>query len=66
MNRNLAQLKIDFLRIYSNLPLGLRDQIIYVVKGKGPVTWVVVYLEVDNDSPYSAEILQGLADLKII
>jgi hypothetical protein len=55
-----------FLRVYSNLPLNLRDEIVAVLPGKGPLTWNVAYSEVSNNTPLGEEILATLDELKII
>ena len=54
-----------FLKIYANLPLGLRDEIV-VSLDKEPLTWNSAYIEVVNDTPKSKEILQKLVEMKII
>lgn len=54
-----------FLKIYSNLPLGVREEIICVIEDK-PITWNVAYLEVKNETELSKEILLKLEELKII
>jgi len=59
------ELKTRFYKVYSNLPLGVRDEVILVV-GDEPITWRVAKLEIDNDTPVSKEILEKLANLKII
>ena len=58
--------KQKFLRVYSNLPLGLRKEIILVLEGKGPITWEVAYLEVENDTPLAGIILEKLENLGFI
>ena len=63
-----------FLRIYANLPLGVRKEIILALEEKGeggviikqPITWEVAYLEVKNNTPKSEKILEKLEELKII
>jgi hypothetical protein len=58
-----------FLKIYANLPLKLRDEIILVLEVAGkdqPVTWNAAYLEVKNNTETGKMILQKLSDLKII
>ena len=38
-----------FLRIYANLPLGARNEVIAALDDpEGPVTWEVAYLEIKN------------------
>ena len=58
--------KETFLKIYANLPLSVRNEIIYVLKDKGPISWNVAYLEIKNNTKLGEEILQKLEDLKII
>lgn len=41
-----AGMKEKFIKIYTNLPLGLRGDIILVLPDLGPITWNVAYLEV--------------------
>ena len=64
-NEIIMELKTRFYKVYSNLPLGVRDEVILVV-GNEPITWRVAKLEIDNDTPVSKEILEKLANLKII
>jgi len=58
--------KEKFLKIYADLPLGLRDEIILVLPEHGPITWNVAFLEVEQDTALSAEILKKLNELEII
>lgn len=55
-----------FLKIYANLPLGLREDIVLVLDERGPLTWNAAYLEVSNNTQLSDIILEKLSDLKII
>lgn len=59
-------LKERFLKIYADLPINLRGEIILVLLGKGPITWNIAYLEVKGDTNLSKEILEKLAALNII
>jgi hypothetical protein len=54
-----------FLRSYSNIPLGLRSDIIAIVDPEGPVSWMVAYLEIKNKTPKGDEILDKLWETKI-
>lgn len=54
-----------FLKVYSNLPINLRKEIILVIEDK-PITWDVAYLEVKNNTALGEKILNKLAELKII
>lgn len=56
----------DFLRIYANLPLGLRKEIICVLDEWGPMTWNVAHLEIEQKTKVSWEILNYLKKLEII
>lgn len=58
--------KTRFLEVYANLPINLRDEIVLVLKDKGPITWNVAYFEVKNDTKLGEEILSKLDELKII
>ena len=54
-----------FLKIYSNIPLNLRKEIILVLD-KEPLTWSVAYVEVFNSTGKSERILKKLDEMKII
>ncbi len=60
------ELKHKFYKVFANLPLNLREEVILVIQGKGPITWQVAFLEVDNDTKLGRLILEKLSDLKII
>lgn len=61
----MDNLRENFLKIYANIPLGLRDDIILVFEDK-PLTWSVIYLEVKANTDVSVQILKELKDLKLI
>lgn len=58
--------KEKFYKVYANLPINLRDEIVLVVPSKGPITWHVAFLEIDGNTPLGEEILKKLSELKII
>lgn len=58
--------KADFIRVYANLPIGLRSDIIIVTENEGPITWNAAYVEVENDTDLGKEILARLSDMEII
>lgn len=60
-----VELRERFLKIYSNLPLGIRREIVLVVDGE-PITWNVAYVEVFNDTKKANAILKKLKGLDII
>ncbi|MFH1704955.1 MAG: hypothetical protein ABII13_00835 [Patescibacteria group bacterium] len=60
-------LKQRFLKVYSTLPLGVRKEIVAVLDSPtGPVSWEAAYIEVENDTPTSAVILEKLDQLQVI
>ena len=59
-------LRERFLKIYSKLPINLRDEIILVLPDKGPITWNIAYLEIKRGTYLSEEILKKLVELGII
>ncbi len=58
--------KERFFRVYANLPINLRDEIVLVLHERGPITWNVAYLETNNDTALGKEILSKLDELQII
>jgi hypothetical protein len=58
--------KERFLRIYANLPFGLRQEIILVLEDGKTMTWNAAFVEVETDTPLSKIILEKLEKLKII
>ena len=60
-------LKERFLKIYANIPLGLRSETICVVgKEDRPVSWDVAFVEIEQDTPLSKIILEKLDKLNLI
>ncbi len=59
------ELREKFLKIYADIPLNLRKEIILVLE-KEPLTWNVAYVEVTNHTSKSEQILKKLKELKII
>lgn len=58
-------MKEKFYKIYNNLPLNLREEIILVIDNE-PLTWKVAKIEVDQETKLSQTILEKLTSLKII
>jgi len=54
-----------FIRVYSNLPLKIREEIIAVIDGE-PVSWNIAYKEIANNTEKGKEILKKLVSLKVI
>lgn len=57
--------KQRFYKVYSNLPLGLREELVAVVD-KEPISWCVAKLEIDENTKKGEEILDQLIRLEII
>jgi hypothetical protein len=64
--KTIAHKRDIFLRIYANLPLGARQEVIAVLDPEGPVSWEAAYLEIKNKTAKGDVILQKLTDTKII
>ena len=58
--------KDRFLKVYSNLPINLRNKVILVLPDKGPITWNVAFLEINNETELGKVIIDRLIELKII
>ncbi len=58
-------LKERFLKVYANLPLGVRGEVI-IVHEEMPLSWDTVYIEVVNDTPLSKTFLEKLKKLDLI
>lgn len=58
-------LKEKFYKVYNNLPLNLREEVILVINSE-PITWKVAKLEIDQNTKLSLEILEKLSVLNII
>lgn len=54
-----------FLKVYYNLPLKIREEVILDLDGK-PISWNVAYVEIKDKTNTGEVILQKLAELKII
>jgi len=54
-----------FFKVYSNLPLNIRKEVILLIEDK-PITWNVAYNEVYNKTKLGDVILQKLIDLGVI
>ena len=55
-----------FLKIYANLPLGIRQEIILVLEDDRPITWNVAFVEIEANTALSESILDKLEKLQII
>lgn len=55
----------NFLKVYYNLPLKIREEPIYDLEGK-PLSWNAAYVEIKNRTKIGGMILEKLTELKII
>lgn len=65
----MAGKREQFLKIYADLPIGVRTEIILTLDNQKitqTITWNAAYLEVTNNTPLGNEILEKLARLEII
>ena len=62
---NLEELQAAFFRVYANVPLNIRQQIVVVIDGK-PISWDVAFIEVNSMTEKSESILHTLRNLAII
>ncbi|KKP78439.1 MAG: hypothetical protein A2271_05075 [Candidatus Moranbacteria bacterium RIFOXYA12_FULL_35_19] len=58
--------KARFLKVYANLPINLRNEVILVLENYGPITWNVAFVEIDNNTQLGKIILEKLINLKIV
>ena len=58
--------KENFLKIYANLPLVVRQEIILVLDDNRPITWDAAFFEVKNSSELSGIILEKLEKIQLI
>ncbi len=63
MNKDTRE---KFLKIYANLPLGVRQEIILVLEDGRTITWDVAFFEVENNTESSQIILEKLEKIQLI
>ncbi len=54
-----------FLKVYYNLPLQIREEVVINMEEK-PLSWNVAYIEIQNRTKIGEIILEKLAGLNII
>lgn len=57
--------KERFLKVYANLPINLREEVVAVIDEQ-PISWNVAYLEINNGTKLGDTILGKLDALKVI
>lgn len=55
-----------FLKIYANLPISVRQEIILVLANNQPITWNAAFIEVNANTKISKIILEKLQRLGFI
>ena len=58
-------LKSQFLKLYADLPLGARSEIVGVIDNE-PITWNSARVEVENDTAISKKILTQLVYIGVL
>lgn len=58
--------KDRFIKVYSNLPINLRSEVILVLPNIGSITWNVASLEINGETEIGKLIIDKLIELKII
>lgn len=58
-------LRAKFLKVYSNLPLGVRAEVVIVVEGE-PLSWKAANLEIELNTEKGKYILEQLKKLGIL
>ena len=61
----MSSLRRRFLKVYANLPLGIRRDVIAVIDEQ-PMSWFACWVEIDNMTEKSKEILEYLVKMEFI
>jgi len=57
--------KDRFLKVYANLSLDLRKEIILIIEDK-PITWNVAYDEIEAETELGIKILEKIIEMELI
>ena len=57
--------KERFFKVYANLPINLRREVIVVIDNE-PISWQVAYLEISNETRLGERIVKKLVELDIV
>lgn len=57
--------KDRFLKVYANLPIDVRKEIVAVIDEK-PVSWDVAFFEIEKETELGKKILEKLRKLELI
>jgi hypothetical protein len=55
-----------FLKVYANLPVGLRQEIVVVIDEVGPLTWNTAYVEISQNTELGKKIMDKLIEMEVI
>ena len=58
--------KSRFIKVYSNLPLGLRNEVVVVLDETGPLTWNAAYVEISQETQIGKKIMDKLEKMEVI
>ena len=64
-SKNIEEFRSRFLKIYSSIPLNLRDEIVAIVDNE-PVSWAATYIEVKGKTEKGNKILELMERLKLL
>lgn len=59
------KLKAKFFKIFANVPLNLREEIIAVVENKS-ISWLVAYVEIEQNTQIARKILEQLKKMGVL
>jgi len=66
MDSPIEDLKVKFIKIFSNLPEKVRNEDIIAVMNKKPYTWNAVFFEINGDTELGKKMLKKLEDIGIL
>ena len=61
----MDELRTKFHKVFANLPINIRQEIIAVIDGQ-PMTWYVCWLEIEQKTKWGDKILKYLDMMKFI
>ena len=59
-------MKERFYKVFANVPIPERSNVIYTSREHGPMSWMVVKLEVDANTELGIDILEALNRMDLI
>jgi hypothetical protein len=66
MNKQANPLKARFNKVYADLPVGLRSEVVVVIENVGPLTWNAAYIEIETGTELGTNVLNKLDKLGVI